>query len=104
MGYDDVPVHAECADRTVARRPRFARRSFSVAHGGNAVRHFRTAMVQVGETVRLLSEIGDYPAGTEAVVVSVTRDLCEIDIEGHVLTIDCNAVTTTTAGRFANPS
>jgi hypothetical protein len=50
-------------------------------------------MVHIGEKVRLLSQIGDYPAGTVAVVISVAGDTCEIEIEpGQRLVIDCNAV------------
>src|SRR5579862_3941676 len=42
--------------------------------------------------VRLLSQIGGYPAGTDAVVVSVSGDTCEIEIEpDRRFTIDCNA-------------
>jgi hypothetical protein len=50
-------------------------------------------MVAIGETVRLLSQIGDYPAGTIAVVISIAGDTCEIEIDaGQRLMIDCNAV------------
>jgi hypothetical protein len=52
-------------------------------------------MFKIGERVRLLSRIGDHPAGTEAVVISVTGDVCEIEIEPERrLTIDCNALAT----------
>jgi hypothetical protein len=53
---------------------------------------------QIGETVILLSPIGDYPAGTEAVVVSVMGDSCEIEIEPQRrMTIDCNDLALTCA-------
>jgi len=40
-----------------------------------------------------LSRIGDYPAGTEAVVVSRDGDVCEVELElGRRYVIQCDAL------------
>jgi hypothetical protein len=50
-------------------------------------------MFSVGSRVRLLSRIGDYPAGTEAVVVSWDGDVCEVELElGRRYVIQCDAL------------
>ena len=59
-------------------------------------------MLQTGTKVRLLTKIGDYPTGTEAVVVSVTGYLFEIEfVTERRLIIDGNDVLQ--ADRFADP-
>jgi hypothetical protein len=51
----------------------------------------RLARVAIGQKVRLLSRIGPFAARAEAVVISVTGDVWEIEIESERrLTIDCN--------------
>jgi hypothetical protein len=50
-------------------------------------------MFSVGSRVRLLSRIGDYPAGTEAVVVSRDGDVCEVEFGlGRRYVIQCEAL------------
>lgn len=50
-------------------------------------------MFSVGSRVRLLSQIGDYPGGTEGVVVSLDGDVCEVEFElGRRYVIQCAAL------------
>jgi hypothetical protein len=54
----------------------------------------------VGSRVRLLTRIGNYPAGTEAVVVAVQRDVCEVEVElGQRYVIASSAIAAADAER-----
>jgi hypothetical protein len=50
-------------------------------------------VLAVGTRVKIVTAIGDHPAGAEAVVVSsLGGDVCEIMVAGERLTISCSAL------------